>query len=116
MKHRDYIFLTKIVREVGIGIDFLKDISLDSFLLDEKSKRATCMTVINVGELVKGITDETTKKYSHIPWKQIAGFRDIAAHKYETIKMGDVYEVVKKDYPDLLDKINNILKTEIDEK
>lgn len=74
------------------------------------------MTAINVGELVKGLDDTTTKKYSTIPWKKIAGFRDIAAHKYETLKMGDVYDVVKQDYPNLKNEINKILETEVDER
>ena len=116
MNHRDYIFLTKINDEIKVGISFLANITIDDFLKDEKLKRATCMTAINVGELVKGLTELTTKKYSDIPWKKIAGFRDIAAHKYETLKMGDVYEVVKKDYPVLFEQITKILDNEIDKK
>ena len=116
MNHRDYIFLTKLNNELKVGIDFLNKVSLDEFLNDEKLKRAACMTAINVGELVKGLTDQTTKKYCEIPWKQIAGFRDIAAHKYETLKMGDVYDVVKQDYSNLSAQITKILDNEIDEK
>lgn len=116
MNHRDYIFLAKINSELKVGIDFLNKVSLDGFLKDEKLKRATCMTAINVGELVKGLTDQTITKYRDIPWKKIAGFRDIAAHKYETLKMGDVYDVVKQDYPNLLTQIAKILDNEIDEK
>ncbi len=116
MNHRDYIFLTKIHNEIEVGIGFLKDVTMDEFLKDEQLKRATCMTSINVGELVKGLTEQTTKKYCDIPWKKIAGFRDIAAHKYETLKMGDVYEVVKQDYPTLLEQITKILESEIDER
>lgn len=116
MNHRDYIFLTKISNEINIGIGFLKNVTIDNFLRNEELKRATCMTAINVGELVKGLTELTTKKYSSIPWKKIAGFRDIAAHKYETLKMGDVYEVVKEDYPVLLEQISKILENEVDEK
>ena len=116
MNHRDYVFLTKINNEIKVGIDFLKNYTIEDFLNDEELKRATCMTAINVGELVKGLTELTTKKYTKIPWKKIAGFRDIAAHKYETLKMGDVYEVVKQDYPILLEQIKGILENEIDER
>ena len=77
MNHRDYIFLTKINSEIKMGMDFLKDITINDFLEDEQLKRATCMTAINVGELVKGLTEQTTSKYCDIPWKKIAGFRDI---------------------------------------
>ena len=63
MNHRDYMFLTKINNEIQVGIDFLCDVSQKDFLNDEKLKRAVCMTSINVGEMVKGLTDITTKIY-----------------------------------------------------
>ena len=62
MKHRDYIFLKKINAEIKIGIEFLDNISQETFITDEKLKRAVCMTAINVGEMVKALTDETDEK------------------------------------------------------
>ena len=67
------------------------------------------MTVINIGELVKNLSDDCRQAYREIPWKSIAGFRDIAAHKYQTLKMEDVYETVISDFPDLYDQIEQIL-------
>lgn len=45
------------------------------------------MGIINIGELVKSLTEETGAEHKNIPWKLIAGFRDIAAHKYQTLKI-----------------------------
>ena len=81
-----------------------------------KTKRAVCMTVINIGELVKNITDDTRKKYHDVPWKYAAGFRDIAAHKYQTLKMGDVYSTVINDFPQLRKQLTDILSSEEDER
>ena len=67
------------------------------------------MTVINIGELVKNLTDETRFAYPHIPWKAIAGFSDVAAHKYQTLRMEDVYETVVTDFPSLKEQIEEIL-------
>ncbi|MEA4962185.1 HepT-like ribonuclease domain-containing protein [Lutispora sp.] len=69
------------------------------FLVDEKTKRATSMTLIIIGELVKNLTDELKSNYTHIPCKAISGMRDIAAHKYQTIKMGDVWITLISDIP-----------------
>lgn len=101
--------------EVVIGIEFINDISLDEFLVNEKIKRAVCMTVINVGELVKNLTSDFTLKYNFIPWKKIAGFRDITAHKYEALNMGDVYKVVKDDFGDLRKQVSEILSKDKDD-
>lgn len=52
MRRRDRITLEKIISEMDIGLQILGDISEQQFLEDEILKRALCMTVINVGELV----------------------------------------------------------------
>ncbi len=64
--------------EIDVGVEMLGGTDLYDFMEDEKLKRALCMTVINVGELIKNITPETRKKYPEIPWREITGMRDMA--------------------------------------
>lgn len=109
MQHRDKTILIKIVSELNIALDMIKGIEFDAFNENEMLKRAMCMTVINIGEFVKSLTDETRTEYKHIPWKSIAGFRDIAAHKYQTLHMEDVYHTVINDFPQLKANIEQIL-------
>ena len=115
MNHRDYTILHKICSELDIAKEMLGDATLEQFEGDEKTKRAVCMTVINVGELVKNITEQTRLKYKQIPWKYATGFRDIAAHKYQTLRMGDVYSTVVIDFPALRQQIAEIFSLEEDE-
>lgn len=108
MLHRDQIIIQKILSEIDIGIDMMGEADLNEFLADEKLKRAISMTVLNMGELVKSITEETRKEYPQIPWKAIAGMRDITAHKYQTLRMEDVYYTVQKDFPALKEQLKDI--------
>lgn len=110
MQHRDKIILEKIISEINIAQSMMGDISENDFLQDEKLKRAIGMTAINIGELVKNITPETRSKYSDIPWKAVAGMRDITAHKYATLRMEEVYNTVHTDFPLLKQMITKILK------
>ena len=59
MNHRDYIVIKKIIDEINVAQRLIQGYSLSEFEADERTKRAICMTVINIGELVKVITDET---------------------------------------------------------
>ena len=115
MKHRDYITISKIIEELTIAEDLIEHTTQQEFENDEMRKRATAMTVINVGELVKIISDETRTAYPDIPWKQAAGFRDVAAHKYQTLNMGDVYDTVKNDFPVFKIKLQSIIHKTINE-
>ena len=112
MQRRDRIVIDKILSEIDIAFEMLGDCDLDSFLSNEMLKRAVGMTVINVGELVKNITDEMRENHREIPWKAIAGMRGIAAHKYQTLRMEDVYNTVILDFPELRDKLKAIIESE----
>lgn len=68
------------------------------------------MTIINIGELIKSISEETRLIYKHIPWKAIAGFRDITAHKYQTLHMEDVYNTMKNELKEIEMLLKEILK------
>lgn len=109
MQHRDYTIIVKILEEIKIGTDMIREYDLENFLANEMVKRAVSMTVINIGELVKNITEETRKQYAQIPWKAIAGMRDIAAHKYQTLRMEDVYITMKFDLKELKEQLEKIV-------
>ena len=109
MEHRDRLILQKVVSEIGVAQEMMGGCSLVQFGENEMLMRAVCMTVINIGELVKNLNDGTRLAYPQIPRKAIAGFRDIAAHKYQTLRMEDVYETVVTDFPALKEQIEGIL-------
>ena len=109
MEHRDRVILQKVLSEIEIAQNMMGNCSLEQFEQNEMLKRAVSMTVINIGELVKNLSEETRLSNAQIPWKAIAGFRDIAAHKYQTLRMEDVYETVSVDFPALKEQIEKIL-------
>ena len=112
MQHRDIIVIRKVISEIDIGTAMLQDISVEQFLADEKLKRAVAMTVINIGELIKNVTDETRSVNPQIQWKAAAGMRDVAAHKYQTLRMEDVYNTAKADFPILKQQLSDVLESE----
>lgn len=113
MQHRDKITIQKIVSEMEIGIRLLGNTELDEFLADELLKRALGMTAINVGELVKVVTEECRAEYKEFPWKAVAGMRDITAHRYQTLRMEDVYTTVKLEYPVLKAQLEEFLEKDV---
>ena len=109
MDHRDEIILRKVLLEIKVAKDMMEDCTFADFCENEMLKRAVCMTVINIGELVKNLSEHCRNAHKGIPWKEIAGFRDIAAHKYQTLRMEDVYETVTADFTALSCEIGQII-------
>ena len=67
--------------------DFVRDMELEDFLSNKLVRNAVGMSLINIGELVKALPIEYRDEHPEIPWKRIAGMRDLAAHKYQTLDM-----------------------------
>ncbi|MBQ6976105.1 MAG: DUF86 domain-containing protein [Selenomonadaceae bacterium] len=110
MRRRDKIALQKILNVIDETNEFLENVSEEEFLKNNLLKSATAMSVIRIGELVKSLSDEFRKQNSQVEWRDIAGFRDIAAHKYETINMEQLYGTAKKDFPKLKMQIEKIME------
>lgn len=58
-----------------------------------------------IGEAVKNITPATREQYPDIPWKQIAGLRDILIHQYFGVDLDTIWLVVENRLPVLSESI-----------
>ena len=112
MTLRDRHICEKLLSEAAILDDLLSGISSEKFQCDERTYRAACMTLINIGELVKNLTDAMKSAYSQIPWRAISGMRDITAHKYQTLRKEDVYDTCTKDIPAFERQLLDILSSD----
>lgn len=73
---------------------------------------STCMLLIAIGESLKGIDKLTNKelllKYPEVDWKGAMGIRDIIAHHYFDLDAEVVFNVVKNEFPNLLQTIRRM--------
>ena len=51
MNNRDFQIIKKILSEIVVIEEIVEGFDLEGFLADEKTKRATCMTLINISKL-----------------------------------------------------------------
>jgi uncharacterized protein with HEPN domain len=112
MISRDRQILLKLLDETKLILQMVDGLDFKAFNSDEKTKRAVCMTLINIGELVKNISDELKAAHREIPWRAISGLRDVTAHKYQTLRMQDVWTTVTSDMEELKQQFENMLEME----
>jgi uncharacterized protein with HEPN domain len=62
-----------------------------------------------IGEAVRAIDPAVRQRYPSIPWRQIAGMRNILVHDYFRINQEIVWETVDKHVPALKEEIARIL-------
>ena len=113
MKKRDVlIYLEDIFESAELIEEYTMHISEGEFYQSSEKQDAVLYRIQIIGEAAKKVTAEHRKKWSHIPWKDITGMRDIIVHEYFGITLTMIWKVAVEDIPviklqvkDLLDQL-----------
>ena len=109
MADRDIALLKKMIEEAALIAKLIEGFDYADFSGDEKIKRAVCMTMINIGEMVKLLNPEVRGQNPSIPWRSLAGLRDVTAHGYQTLRMEDIWDTVINDIPVVREQLRAML-------
>ena len=105
------IFLGHIMESIDRIEKNTDSLSWPEFADSENIQDIAARRLEIIGEAVTNIPDFFRKQYPKIPWKKIAGFRNVLIHEYFDIDINLVWKIIKKDLPKLKKQIAAILKS-----
>lgn len=83
----------------------------EAFMHSRMSQDAVIRNFEILGEAVKRLSDRFKQNHPQVPWKRIAGLRDILIHDYMGVDANEVWKIIERDLPDLKVQIKNLLKS-----
>jgi len=115
MKKDPRVYLLHIRDAVDCIAQYTVD-GKEQFFRDGKTQDAVIYKLAVVGEAVKRLPRSLRDEEPAVPWKKIAGMRDIVIHDYDSTELGKVWKVVERDLPRLQDAVQRMLDRTEDEK
>ena len=91
---------------------FATGLTKSNLAADEEKQSAILYQVIVVGEATKRLSASFRNAHPQIPWRDIAGMRDILAHQYDRVNLNTLWGVIHEDIPELIELIAPLLPTE----
>ena len=109
MSRDSRLFLRDIERGCERILRYVGDRSRDEALGDDLILDGVLMNFHVIGEAVKRLPDDLKANHDEVPWRQIAGMRDIVAHVYFAVDPEIIWDAIQHDVPTLHLKIRGIL-------
>jgi len=103
-------YINDILNSITEVEEFTSNMDFETFLKDTKTRHAVVRSLEIPGEATKNITQDLKDKNPEIPWKKMAGMRDILAHEYFGIDIKKVREVKEKELPALKSLMKTLSK------
>jgi uncharacterized protein with HEPN domain len=110
MKKDPRVFICHILESIHLIEKYIDQLSREDFLKSVSTQDAVIRRLEIIGEAVKNVSPEFRDEYLDIPWRKIAGMRDVLIHGYFGVDLDLTWRIVKSDLPELEQKIAEILK------
>ena len=105
----DAVYLKHILESIELIQQYIEGITLNDFTLSKQTQDAVIRRVEIIGEATKKVSSLTRDANTEIPWKLIAGMRDMLIHEYFGVDLEEVWDTCHYDIPILKKQIRKIL-------
>ena len=112
MKDKDRVYLLHIKDSAKWIIELQKQFNKNEFKESRLFQNGVIREVEIIGEASNKLSKDIKEKYPEVAWIEIIGMRNKVIHEYFGIDLESVWKTISVDIPELLEKIEKIIKNE----
>src|SRR5688500_10873752 len=102
---RDRDHAADILAAARLALSYVQGVSHESFESDTMRQDAVVRQLLIIGEATKRLSDGFKVLHPGVPWRQMAGMRDILIHSYDHVDLDQVWRVATQELDGLVEAI-----------
>ena len=109
MRRSVSILLREILTAIGLLRQYTDGVTYEKFLLSTEKQDSVLRRLEIIGEAVKGIPTDLRTTHPDVPWREIAGARDLLIDEYFRVDLRMTWDMVHQDLPLLETQVTRML-------
>jgi uncharacterized protein with HEPN domain len=101
-----------IVEAIKLILQYSANQDFDALAANVEKQDAILRRITIIGEATKRLTQDFRAQHPNIPWKEMAGIRDVITHDYDEVDLSEVWTVIRNDLPQLLPELETLIPTQ----
>lgn len=99
---RDLESIIDIEKAAQRILRFASGIEKTDLIANEEKLSAILYQITIIGEATKRLSMQFREQHPEIPWRSLAGMRDVIVHEYDQVDLDIVWDVIEREIPQLL--------------
>jgi uncharacterized protein with HEPN domain len=113
MLSRDRQSLQDMLRAARTILDYARDTTRETLPSVPMRLDAVLYEIVVLGEAARRLSQEIRAANPNVPWRDIVGMRSVVSHGYDQIDDDELWQVVNRDLPELIARLQTILADEV---
>ncbi len=107
--NRDAGYLWDMLQAARHLQEFTAGLSYEDYLNSILLQSAVERQLEILGEAARRMSEAFRQEHPEIPWSAIIGQRNVIAHQYDDIELGQIWSVVTSDIPELISQLEPLI-------
>lgn len=104
----DGVYLAHVIDAAQQILSYTDGMDYDQFKSARMAQDAVIRQFEIIGEAAKNLSPGFRTLHGHVPWRDLAGFRDKLIHQYFGVDLATVWRSVEADIPTLIEELVRI--------
>lgn len=106
---RDQESLIDILNAVKRVLRYSAGVTRSDLEGDDEKLSAILYQITIIGEAAKRLSSDLRQQHSNLPWREMAGMRDVIVHDYDQLDFDVVWDVIQNKLPELQPILESLL-------